>query len=72
MPTGRAARNLRPMYHDMNGWAWLSMSFGFLFWVLTIAGAVYVGVRFAVHRTRARRDALHRDVPSDSQYPHGV
>ena len=42
------------MYHHMNGWAWVSMSFGVLFWVLTIAGAVYVGVRFAgrrIHKT---------------------
>lgn len=37
------------MYHDMNGWAWIGMTFGALFWVLLIGVTVYVAVRIG-HR----------------------
>jgi hypothetical protein len=40
------------MYEDMNGWAWLLMAFGAIFWIAMLGGVVYVALRFAQQRSR--------------------
>ncbi len=40
------------MYHDMNGWGWLFMTFGAVFWILMLGGVVYLAVRLAQQHER--------------------
>ncbi len=40
------------MYHSMNGWNWLWMTFSGAFWLLMVGGVVYVAVRLAQRHDR--------------------
>ena len=33
------------MYHSMDGWAWLWMSFVAIFWIVAIGAVVFLAVR---------------------------
>jgi hypothetical protein len=35
------------MYHWMNGWSWLWMSFMMVFWVVVLGAVVFIAVRLA-------------------------
>jgi hypothetical protein len=40
------------VYHSMDGWNWIWMSFAGAFWLLMIGGVVYIAVRLAQQHDR--------------------
>jgi hypothetical protein len=40
------------MYHSMNGWSWLWMSFVGIFWAVFLGSVVYLAVRLAQQHHR--------------------
>jgi putative membrane protein len=56
---GKGHRSDDPSMHWMNGWGWVMMSFGVLFWIAVIGLVVW-----AVRGWSGRRDTVQRDQES--------
>ena len=44
------------MYHRMDGWDWVWMSFTMTFWVVVLGAVVYVAVKLASRPPTDRRE----------------
>jgi hypothetical protein len=49
------ARKEVPMYHWMDGWGWLRMTFMMVFWIAVLGAVVYAAVRLAQRPPGGRR-----------------